>query len=89
MKDVKAWLAWLWHFPRRVLAGIVSIYQRTLSPDHGMMKGFFPYGFCKFEPSCSQYMKERLLADGVVVGLIKGSWQIVRCNPWNKGNRMK
>ncbi|MFA7278145.1 MAG: membrane protein insertion efficiency factor YidD [Candidatus Gracilibacteria bacterium] len=53
------------------------------------MKGFFPYGFCKFEPSCSQYMKERLLADGVVIGLTKGTWQILRCNPWNKGNRMK
>lgn len=79
----------IWHAPRNILIVFIEVYQHTLSPDHGILKRFFPYGYCKFEPTCSQYMKERLKADGMVIGFFKGIWQIVRCNPWNKGNRIK
>ncbi len=79
---------WLWHLPRTVFIVLISLYQKSLSPDHGLMKGFFPYGFCRFEPSCSQYTKERLAEEGLVIGGLKGIWQILRCNPWNRGNRL-
>ncbi len=88
LKTFKGWLIQLWQLPRNLLVGFITLYQKTLSPDHGMLKGFFPHGFCRFEPSCSQYMKERLAEDGVVVGSAKGIWQILRCNPWGKGNRL-
>lgn len=77
-----------WYLPRNFFIALIDIYQYTLSPDHGFLKRFFPYGYCKFQPSCSQYMKERLRANGLVIGLMKGSWQILKCNPWGKGNRM-
>ena len=67
---------------------LISLYQKTLSPDHGLLKGFFPYGFCKFQPTCSQYMKEQLAREGVIIGVSKGLWQILRCNPCSKGNRV-
>jgi len=91
MKDIwyKSLLVQIWHIPRNILIVCIEIYQRTLSPDHGIPKRFFPYGYCKFEPTCSQYTKERLKADGTIVGFFKGVWQILRCNPWNEGNRMK
>ncbi len=79
----------MFQLPRKFFIILISAYQRTLSPDHGWLKRFFPYGFCKFEPSCSQYMKERIHKDGVIVGLAKGCWQILRCNPWSKGNRLQ
>lgn len=78
-----------WHLPRNIFIAQIDVYQHTLSPDHGFLKRFFPYGYCKFSPSCSQYMKERLKVDGLVIGLAKGCWQILRCNPWGKGNRMR
>lgn len=40
---------------------------------------------CKFIPSCSDYMIECLNVYGVLKGLPKGIWRILRCNPFNKG----
>jgi len=68
-----------------MLAGIIFVYQQTLSPDHGPLKHFFPAGYCKYHPTCSEYSKQALLKHGVVKGLGFGVWRIIRCNPWSKG----
>ena len=59
-----------------ILIFLIKIYQKIPGPWHG---------YCKFQPTCSNY------AIGVLkeFGFFKGSFlmirRILRCNPWNKG----
>lgn len=62
------------------LLGIVLLYQKTLSPDHGMMKPWYPYGYCKFYPSCSQYAVLVLRKDGII-GIPKIIKRLISCRP--------
>lgn len=62
----------------------IELYQKTLSPDHGPLKVRYPTGFCKFYPSCSEYTKQAIMHKGVVIGVSKGFWRLLRCNPWAK-----
>ena len=68
-----------------MLIGLIKVYQKTLSPDHGMMKIFFPYGACKFHPTCSYYGVDALKHYGFLRGVPRLSWRVLRCNPWSKG----
>lgn len=70
---------------KKIALGLIRLYQKTLSFDHGPMKRLFPGGYCRFNPTCSQYTYEAIKKYGVIVGSAKGAWRIVRCNPWNKG----
>jgi putative component of membrane protein insertase Oxa1/YidC/SpoIIIJ protein YidD len=63
--------------------GLVVVYQKTLSPDHGLFKAKYPYGFCKFHPSCSEYARLTLLKDGLV-GVPKIINRVIKCNPFSK-----
>ncbi len=63
----------------------IVMYQHTLSFDHGPMKALYPYGYCQFHPSCSEYCRRSILKDGVLKGSAKGAWRIVRCNPFSEG----
>jgi len=78
-------LKFLWHLPRLTFAFFVSIYQKTLSPDHGLFKVFYPHGFCKYKPSCSEYSMQSFLKYGFVLGFLKSVWRFLRCNPWSSG----
>lgn len=40
---------------------------------------------CLYRPTCSQYTLECINNHGVVVGVLLGSWRILRCNPLSKG----
>ncbi len=73
------------NLPRRLVVSAIKVYQKTFSPDHGLMKARHPYGFCRFYPSCSQYGVEAIEKYGVIKGGLMTSWRIIRCNPWNKG----
>ena len=44
-----------------ILIKIIELYQHTLSPDHGWLKGLYPAGYCRFTPSCSDYSKEAIM----------------------------
>ena len=69
--------------PRRLAATAIILYQRTLSPDHGwLLRGRYPYGFCRFYPSCSEYGKAAILRHGVIKGGARALWRVARCNPW-------
>jgi putative membrane protein insertion efficiency factor len=70
---------------RRFFLLLIRAYQKTLSPDHGMTRFWFPHGYCRFHPSCSQYGHDAIARYGVVRGGIKAAYRIVRCNPWNPG----
>lgn len=68
-----------------LIVKIIKIYQKTLSFDHGFLKFFFPYGYCRFKPTCSDYAIQALYKYGVIRGGLMAIWRIIRCNPWNKG----
>jgi uncharacterized protein len=71
--------------PRLPLLWLIRLYQKTISPDHGPLKIFFPYGYCKFHPSCSEYGYQVIKKRGVLLGVPLTVWRILRCNPWSQG----
>jgi len=60
-----------------LLIAMVRAYQWTISP-------LLP-NTCRFTPSCSRYMIEALQKKGPVIGLLKGVWRVMRCNPLCRG----
>ena len=70
---------------KEVLLQLITIYQRTLSPDHGWFRSMYPKGYCKYSPTCSEYAKHAIQQKGIVVGLVKALWRILRCNPFSRG----
>jgi uncharacterized protein len=62
---------------RTILAALIAVYQKTISPLLG--------SHCRFYPSCSQYAKEAVLKHGVLRGTRLASARILRCHPWNPG----
>jgi len=72
-------------YPRYLAVKILRIYQKTLSFDHGVFKFFYPNGFCRFRPSCSDYAIEAVEKYGFIKGGVKAVWRVLRCNPFNHG----
>lgn len=69
-----------------IIAKLIQVYQQFLSPDHSFWaRERYPYGYCRFYPSCSEYTRKSVLKYGVLIGLGKGFYRILRCNPWSKG----
>lgn len=66
------------------LIGFIVLYQKTFSPDHGFMKVFYPYGYCKFHPTCSEYARQVLAKDGIA-GCYKIAKRIIKCRPGTNG----
>jgi len=71
--------------PRIPFLFLIKIYQKTISPDHGILKVFFRHGYCKYHPTCSEYGYESIKKKGIFIGLPKMVWRILRCNPWSDG----
>ncbi len=62
---------------RVVVAGVIRLYQRLISP-------LLPSS-CRFDPSCSEYMRQAIHKHGVLRGLWMGLGRVMRCHPWNPG----
>ncbi len=56
---------------------LIAGYQRLISPLLGPG--------CRFSPSCSEYAAQSLRKDGVVKGLAKTTWRLLRCHPFCRG----
>lgn len=76
-------------FPRWVIIHMIKLYQATLSPDHGPLKHLYPYGYCRHEPTCSQYAIEVLEKHGTIIGSVKTIWRLLHCTPWHKPSQQK
>ena len=71
---------------REIVIKTIRFYQRTVSPDHGFLgKVFYPFGACRFHPTCSEYTIQAIEKYGVIRGGLMGAWRILRCNPFSKG----
>ena len=65
---------------RRLIAialGILRIYKLCISP-------LLPSA-CRFQPTCSDYMKEAIEKHGVVKGTGLGLRRLSRCHPFREG----
>lgn len=62
---------------KRLLIGIVRIYQKTVSR--------ITPASCRFYPCCSDYAIEAIEKHGIVTGLWLSLRRICRCHPWNPG----
>ncbi len=71
--------------PRKTGAFLITMYQKTLSFDHGPLRMFYPHGFCKFYPTCSEYTKQYMGRFGLFLGVVYGIKRIFRCHPWSEG----
>jgi uncharacterized protein len=63
-----------------ILIGLINLYQKTLSPDHGFLSVLYPKGFCPFYPSCSEYAKQVLRKHGIF-GIPKIIKRLSICRP--------
>jgi hypothetical protein len=72
-------------FLKRYVLWLIKLYQKTLSFDHGLLSHLYPYGFCRFRPTCSEYVYQAIERHGVVRGGWLGFKRVLRCNPFNKG----
>ncbi len=64
---------------------LIHIYRYTLSPDHGMLRVFFPGGVCRYSPTCSQYALDSIRTFGVVRGGVFSLRRVLRCHPFAQG----
>lgn len=71
--------------PVMIAKATIRFYQRTLSPDHGPFRKLWPYGACKFHPTCSEYALEAIDKHGLVIGMALGTARLFRCTPFAQG----
>jgi putative membrane protein insertion efficiency factor len=70
---------------KKYVLKLIRLYQKTLSPDHGIFSKKYPQGYCRYNPSCSEYTYEAIEKYGLLKGGLKGGYRILRCNPFSKG----
>ncbi len=61
-------------FAQNLLVRLIRLYQLALSPLIGR--------HCRFEPSCSEYMRQSVIEFGVIKGAALGLKRLARCHPW-------
>ena len=66
----------------KLLINLIALYQKSLSPDHSWVAGFYPHGFCRYAPTCSEYVKQALLQHGILKGALLSVKRISKCNPY-------
>lgn len=70
---------------KRLVLGIIRLYQKTLSFDHGIVGKVSGVRFCRFYPTCSEYSHQAIERYGIMRGSWIGCKRIIRCHPWNDG----
>ena len=70
----------------KLLILAINLYQKTLSPDHGVLfSGRYPNGYCKYYPTCSEYAKQAITKHGSIKGVFLATKRIIKCNPLSHG----
>ena len=58
---------------KKTLISLINLYQSIPSNFHN---------YCRYTPTCSEYMKQAIINYGVCKGLLLGIKRILRCNPF-------
>ena len=61
----------------RVLAGLIGLYRRHVSPR-------LPR-HCRFEPTCSTYALQAIRSHGALRGTLLALRRVLRCHPFSPG----
>ncbi|MEO6077420.1 MAG: membrane protein insertion efficiency factor YidD [Candidatus Andersenbacteria bacterium] len=61
---------------------VISLYQRTLSPDHGVFKYVYGGPVCRYSPTCSEYTASSIKQFGYA-GVWMGVKRVLSCNSFN------
>ncbi|MDD3861861.1 MAG: membrane protein insertion efficiency factor YidD [Candidatus Gracilibacteria bacterium] len=85
MKKIFTIIKSIINLPQNFVCWLIKIYQKTFSFDHGPQKHKYPFGYCRFKPTCSEYAIDSIKKYGLIYGGLKSLWRIIRCNPWSKG----
>ena len=70
MRTFKGWL-------EKAAVGLIRTYQVAFSSRR--------LPTCKYYPSCSEYMIEAIRKYGIARGGARGTWRLLRCNPFSRG----
>jgi len=62
---------------RKLLTGLIKLYQWCLSPFLG--------AHCRFDPSCSSYAIQAINKYGALKGTYLAVMRLGRCHPWCMG----
>jgi len=62
---------------KKLIISLIKAYRMFLSP-------ILPNS-CRFYPTCSEYAILSIEKYGIIKGLIKSFFRILRCNPFSKG----
>ena len=63
--------------PRKLLIGLLRLYQAAVSPAIGAC--------CRFHPSCSEYMIGSVRLNGALLGTLEGIRRLLKCHPFHPG----
>ncbi|MFH0905266.1 MAG: membrane protein insertion efficiency factor YidD [bacterium] len=66
---------------RHIAIILVRLYQKTLSPDRGWMRFYYPHGYCRYQPTCSEYALRSIEEWGVWRGMFLAIARVARCHP--------
>jgi putative membrane protein insertion efficiency factor len=62
---------------KKIILKFIKFYQYFISPSLGQN--------CRFYPSCSNYTCQVISKYGLLKGLKKGAWRVLKCNPFCGG----
>lgn len=67
------------------LVELIRLYQKTVSPDHGIFSRVRRAPTCRYYPTCSEYARDAILAHGAARGTVMAIRRVLRCTPWHAG----
>ncbi|MDZ7725511.1 MAG: membrane protein insertion efficiency factor YidD [candidate division KSB1 bacterium] len=59
------------------LTSLIIVYKKIVSP-------LLP-NTCRYYPTCSTYAIQAIQKKGIIKGVVKAIYRIIRCNPFSKG----
>ncbi len=65
---------------KKIIIALIDFYKKHISSylEHLGIH-------CKYEPTCSEYMKQAVEKYGFIKGVLLGIKRILKCNPFSKG----
>jgi putative membrane protein insertion efficiency factor len=61
----------------QIILKLLKFYQLFISSHLGQ--------HCRYYPSCSEYTYLAIKKYGLIRGVSKGTWRILKCNPFHRG----